>query len=164
MVERETLSGYMCAVCQEKRTAKKGATITRLPSNLVINLMYASPLERVVPYEAAAEPQLACTWVVPRRSRVGSTCLVGVDPVWVPLPCRRFDWDYSTMTRSKLTSRFEVPLVLDMRPFVAGGSCASVVPPTDETDKQQAERLVRAAACARWGPLWCVSVTILRLG
>ena len=50
----------------EKRTAKKGATITRLPSNLVINLMYASPLERVVPYEAAAEPQLACTWVVPR--------------------------------------------------------------------------------------------------
>ena len=96
MVERSRIDGYACSSCGEKHVALMGDTITRLPSNLVLNLM-------------------------------------------------RFDFDYNTLSRVKLTAKFAIPLVVDMRPFIAGGRYASVMPDVDETPEQQHARLVRCS-------------------
>lgn len=55
----------------------------------------------------------------------------------------RFDFNYTTLTRVKLTSKYEIPLVLDMRPFVAGGKYASVAVNTSESEKEKKARMVR---------------------
>lgn len=47
-----------------------------------------------------------------------------------------------TAERKKINDRFEYPLVLDMRPFVDGGSLATSKESTSETSEQEKQRLV----------------------